>query len=324
MNRCQRSCAELGRGMRYCAVVACCWVFNDATGVSPVEISTTHDFRRWWVQPAGSEDLYQIRDSQLVPLGMGADRWRSPVVQDAVIQARTPWRKAPVPVKLPFRCLSELVGSKSCPLATLLRRRARHVLAGEAEPHGGRLVVALGQTRGWLQSILEPLPSLKLELRPPCVARVAATAVLFAWLAIGQRTLVWLVMCSIIGGRFVPIPILGLSIMTMHHAAHQVQRRLTRHGMLRRRPLLEADALVIGLLVIGAWCARGCNCSETLAAAGWACLAATWLAVMVTVAQPPQGIHSVRARAAALLHGCQWAMCGAFFCLLAAAPELRP
>lgn len=292
--------------------------------MSPVEISTPYDLRHWWVQPASSGALYQVRDTQLVPLGMAADRWRSPVVKDAVIQARTPWRKAPVPVKLPFRCLSELVGSKSCPLATLLRRRARHVLAHETEPHGGRLVVALGKTRGWLQSVLEPLPSLTLELRPPCVARVAAAAVLFAWLAINQRTLVWLVMCCIIGGRFVPIPVLGLCIITMHHAAHQVQRRLTRYGMLRRRPLLEADALVMGLLVMGAWCARGCNRSETLAAAAWACLTATWLAVMVTVAQPPQGIQSVRARAAALLHGCQWAICGACFCLLAAAPEVRP
>mmetsp|Transcript_144538 Transcript_144538/g.402749 ORF Transcript_144538/g.402749 Transcript_144538/m.402749 type:complete len:785 (-) Transcript_144538:53-2407(-) len=350
LGRCQRSCAGICHGMRLCMVLIGCFLFNKATGggLRPVEVSRRH-LRRWRVQPAlegASEAQYQLRGRHLMPARSMLDRWRSPLVEDVVVSAQTPWSEKPVPVPLRFEMLARLHGQQrwgATSLASLLSRWRRDVIMRQAKRRVGileQLQDALqGRVRCVLHSMLEPLPSLTLRLSPTCAARVSAAAVLFAWLAVGKRTWIWLFMCCHLGFRFAPAPLVGATTVGAHLAAHQVQRRLARQGMLRRRPELEADLLLISLLLLGALCAGGIASGESpdkesaaperppsaaVTAVAWVMLFAVGLSIMATIAHPPEGRQGVCPFGAGLLHGLLWSLCGSLLCLVVAAPVLSP
>jgi len=242
-------------------------------------------------------------------------------------------------VPLPFENISQLAAKRRRPtsLASLLNERGRKVIMLQAQRRGGFLAKLRGVLRCALQTVLEPLPSLDLRMRPAYAARVAAAAVLFGWLAVGKRSWIWLFMCCQVGIRFASLPFVVAVVIGAQLAAHQVQRRLARLGMFRRRPALEADLLLVSLLLAGTCCARDIGLPDldsqapeasaafpTWLLLPWLSLAIVAASAAATVARPPDGQQGALARGAAVLHGLLWSLCGALLCLLAAAPALFP
>lgn len=343
--RCRRSCAELGRSVRHMVVLLGCYLFNEATGggLQRVEVGS-QKLRSWRLHSGPTETTeYRLRGTQLQPARTPMERWYSPLVEVVILRAETRWRERPLPVVLPFKTFSDLAMSRQKPstLASLLNAWSRKVVMNQArQRHRKRKWVATirGVVRSVFQRVSEPLPAMDLRLRPACAARVAATAVLFAWLALGKRSWIWLFMCCHVGFRFAPAPVVAAAVIGAQLAAHQVHRRLARLGMFRRRPAWEADLLLVSLLLVGTFCAGLGTSSITgdpempedadhaapWVALPWAALIAICVSATATVARPPDGRQGACARGAAVLHGLLWSLCGSLLCLLAATPMLFP
>lgn len=368
--RVKRHCAEVGNVARFGTVLLTCVVFNAATGARlwPLEISPA-ELRQWTVRTVASGPELEGTDAR--SWGWGpyrlasrrclsgtslVERWRCPLVEGIVLHAVTPWSDIPVPITTTMEDLAaglRLRGPRRPPLtlAELLARRRRRLTARQASlsdgPHRSHWQ---GAVRCGLGSVLDPLPAVTLEFRPPCAARVAAIAVLFFWVSVGRRSLVWFFMSIHMGMRFhVPAPALAIGVPGLHMAVHQVQRWLARRGMLRRRPPLEGDALLIGLLFFGVHCAGGAGFGAGLATSGststaavaalaggeaampaamtataWIALALLGLYAATTVAKRPEGRQDARTRAATALPGILWFCCGVVACVLAAGSVVHP
>jgi len=345
LGRCKRRCSELGHGARICMVLIGCFIFDEATGAGLQKVEVKgRNLRRWWVH-AGSAEApeYRLRGKSLVPMRTRLERWYSPPVEAVILRARTRWAKRPISILLPFQNVSSftVIRRRPASLGSLLDRYGRGVVMSQAREQKSVRATIRGAIQCALQSVLEPLHSVDLRLRPATAARVAAVAVFFGWLAVGKRPWIWLFMCCHVGFRFAPRPFIFVLLVGMQFVAHQVHRRLARLGMFRRRPGLEADLLLVSLLVVGALCAGGlvstprtdvedpqapeaAVTSPPWVVLRWSALTAIALSATATVARPPDGRQGARARSAALLHGLLWSLCGSLLCLLAAAPVLLP
>lgn len=359
-HRCRRHCWYSLRVIRLCAVCAACLAFDVACRRSGSVGVASHELQQWKFHPPvadkrqvlGRYPRYRAVPGtrQLLPAHSLSERWHSPLVDQVVINVLTHWSVRPISVPVPFESLARIgQHGKAVTLTSLLGDWKGHVRHGDVSAGTRGLLRHPGHTRATLLrrarmalgGTLEYQPSVTLRCRPSCAACVVAVITLFAWLALGRRSLFWLLACLHVGPSFAPAPLVAFVALSAPLLLHQVHRHLARRGMLRQRPAVEADVLLIGLTLVATLCA-GCsrnrqtvgsqsaqNATHTIAQAtkfqriaSWtALLVIAWYA-MVTVAQAPDGLRSARARATVWLYGVVLALCGSFLCLGAVAPIL--
>ncbi|CAE8585383.1 unnamed protein product [Polarella glacialis] len=319
---------------------------------------------------------YRVLGTWLLPATGIKERWQNPMVERVILHALTPWSPRTMAVNLRFEVFA--AGPKDKPslggrrsmrqaLASWRRRATIGQVRRQRGPGGARVSEDVGSSlhsrglrgrgkghigfaaalRCGLRSVFEPLPAVTLQLRPSCASGVATTIVLFAWLAVGKRSLIWFLLYIHIGLRLWPAQLVLISALLGSFLRKEVVNRyLARRNMLRVRPSLEGDVMLCCLLLVGSCCASqgqggfwgvvlNAKAGESVqelrpmsypgALASWALLLGIALVAIGSVAQtPPEQQGRWAAKFAPFFHGSLWAAAGAVLCAAAAAPAIAP
>eukprot|EP00435_Cladocopium_sp_Y103_P003980 s985_g1.t1 len=215
------------------------------------------------------------------------------------------------------------------------RKSTRNMSSLEVKTMGrgrGHIGVA-ASLRCRLRQAVEPAPAVTVRLRPPYATEVAVLLVLFAWLALGVRPFFWMMICCHLCSRWFPFPLVAAAAVFANFLRYQVKRRLARLQMMRTRSQLEADGLLLLLLLLGAACAgtgqgglslfelrpgglrnlppppQELDASPPLGFIFWFMLVVVSLVAMGTVAKCPEDLEGADYWAP-LRHGCAWAVTG--------------
>lgn len=311
---------------------------------------------------------YRLRGRWLLPALELRERWQQPLVEEFVFHPLTPWstRTLPVPVRYEamVRYLQQRRFFQMRPVAlkqvlnhwqsqTALEQVRRQPTRKSTRNMSTLEVKAMGRGRGHiglaaslrcrLRQAVEPAPAVTVRLRPPYATEVAVLLVLFAWLALGVRPFFWMMICCHLCSRWFPFPLVAAAAVLANFLRYQVKRRLARLQMMRTRSQLEADGLLLLLLLLGAACAgtgqgglslfelrpgglgnlppppQELDASPPLGFIFWLMLVLVSLVAMGTVAKCPEDLEGADYWAP-LRHGCAWAFTGALLCFVAAAP----
>lgn len=336
--RCRRRCAVITALLQLLLVLAACVLFDIATGAwyagsdrfMPLEIDPGQ-LGKFSIYPArtNSNDAkepfpaYRVMQRSLQPVKKRQERWNSPMVEKLQLRVQTSWSEQSLPVSVSLKELVSKVSNSPASLDQVLRRWHKDLLSRQVKGRGRGIQSAPPSA--------EPLPTVVIYVRPPDAARFATAIVLFAWLAIGKRPMIWMAMCCEVGCRFTNVLVVGLLTVVGNIMGHQVQRWLAWNNMFRRRQWWEGDSMLLALLVIGSLCASDQVVSfrvpwlatvpaHFVTIASWVALLVVVSCAVFTVAKPPGTRRDCRARLAVVLHGLLWLTVGAGIVVLGAMP----